>query len=70
MDQEPLVLVDARDLEIQAIIDKVDNAAPLNKAELELLRMIKAQDLIVLSISPMPAPVGRITFFMKKDSIS
>ncbi len=44
MDQEPLVLVDARDLEIQAIIDKVDNAAPLNKAELELLRMIKAQD--------------------------
>ena len=44
MDQEPLVLVDARDFEIQAIIDKVDNAAPLNKTELELLRMIKAQD--------------------------
>lgn len=70
MDQEPLVLVDARDLEIQAIIDKVDNAAPLNKAELELLRMIKAQDPDCLVYKSHARAVGRITFFMKKDSIS
>ena len=70
MDQEPLVLVDARDFEIQAIIDKVDNAAPLNKTELELLRMIKAQDPDCLVYKSHARAGGENYLFMKKDSIS